>query len=795
MRPCWGATIRKPSRPIPAVLTRLVQLGVVGAALIGATGLPQSTTPAPRATPATAPQAGGKAKPKTSSAKATAKSKKKAASKRRTLTAAQRAALAKRAQRAHRAFVASALLRPMAQQLLENRSTAAYAGLESFARRHASEDAGALAYLVLGYARLVDHDFPAAIPNLKRAQAHAGELADYADYFLASCYAGAGLSQQATALLHDFASRHPDSLFLRDAAVLDANTRLASGDAKGAIAALLPYRTPYRPELELLLGRAYLHADETGKGIEVLRRIYYTAPASDSADAAGRELQDHTPADTPPPSLADRTQRASLLLGARRFQDAAKEYRSLLAGAEASTQTELQMNLATALYRGGSRAAAQEVLQKVPDVAGDLSARRDYYLLEMARSAGDEDGVRRLLEQLRTTAPSSSALQDALLSAGNMYLLRHDTETAAQYYREISARFPASRGASYAHWKATWLFLRLGRIDDARQMLDEHLRLYPASAEIPAVLYWRGRLAEDDKDLGRARAYYRKLSERFRFYYYADLARDRLKEIKLDEVTDDPALAQIPDPPPVAALAAEAPADNIRLQRSLLLHNGGLTDFAVHELEQAQAEGSAPWVPREIAQIYLEAGQYNRALQLLKRVVPSYFAQELASLPRAYWEGLFPRPWWDDLRRSAVDHGLDPFLVASLIRQESEFNPNAISPANARGLMQILPSVGSHLAREEKLPRFSTDQLLTPATNLRLGTRYFKELLDKYDGQVEYALAAYNAGEDRVEEWRNSGHYRDMAEFVESIPFTETREYVQAILRNTRVYRRLYGQP
>ncbi len=130
--------------------------------------------------------------------------------------------------------------------------------------------------------------------------------------------------------------------------------------------------------------------------------------------------------------------------------------------------------------------------------------------------------------------------------------------------------------------------------------------------------------------------------------------------------------------------------------------------------------------------------------------------------------------------------------MASLIRQESEFNPQAISHANAWGLMQLLPINGRSEAREAKLLNFTTPQLLQPQVNLQLGTHYFKSVLDEYNGQVEYALAAYNAGEHRVADWRAAGKYRDIAEFVESIPFTETRDYVQAILRNAQVYRQLY---
>jgi peptidoglycan lytic transglycosylase len=108
--------------------------------------------------------------------------------------------------------------------------------------------------------------------------------------------------------------------------------------------------------------------------------------------------------------------------------------------------------------------------------------------------------------------------------------------------------------------------------------------------------------------------------------------------------------------------------------------------------------------------------------------------------------------------------------------------------------MQLLPSVGKGLAKEMKIKHFSSDELLVASTNLQLGTRYFRHMVDHYDGQVAYALAAYNAGEDRVDDWRKNGNFADIDEFVESIPFTETREYVQAILRNAALYKLLYSK-
>ena len=268
----------------------------------------------------------------------------------------------------------------------------------------------------------------------------------------------------------------------------------------------------------------------------------------------------------------------------------------------------------------------------------------------------------------------------------------------------------------------------------------------------------------------------------------------------------------VPSAPPVAPRAEKAapdasdqppappnfsltiPPDNLRAQKSLLLENCGLTDFAVRELQAAGAETGGNWSVAQIAKLLSDSGKYNAAIETLKRATPRYYAYSPADLPRQIWEGLFPRPYWDPLKRHAGANQLDPFLVASLIRQESEFNPGAVSPANAVGLMQLLPSVGKKLAREARVRGFNSGMLLDPEINIELGTRYLRHLLEKYDGKLEYALAAYNAGSERVDAWRNHS-YRDLHEFVESIPFTETREYVQAIVRNQEMYTQLYRTP
>ena len=266
------------------------------------------------------------------------------------------------------------------------------------------------------------------------------------------------------------------------------------------------------------------------------------------------------------------------------------------------------------------------------------------------------------------------------------------------------------------------------------------------------------------------------------------MARQRLATLGDTEAASSPDLDDIktPDLPP---LADSFPEDSPHLAKAKLLANAGLNDYIPREIAADPDSGS--WSALAEAQIYASYGETYRAMRALKRALPGAASASIQSIPLPYWHILFPEPYWTTIKVESAKNGLDPYLVASLIRQESEFNPSAISYANAWGLMQLLPSVGKSLARQEGMAHFETYQLLDPDTNIRLGTRYLKQMLDHFGGVPEYALAAYNAGDSRVEDWQAAGPYSGIDEFVESIPFTQTREYVQAILRNIEIYREI----
>ena len=735
----------------------------------------------------------------TSSTKTKTAAKSKAAKKRgsKSVASKRKKKMTPRVRRIRRAFVASSSLRPMARQLLQDRTPAGYAGVEAYARRHSKEDAGSLAWLVVGYAHIVDHDYVKAIDPLNRAKLHAGDLSEYVNYYLGTAYMQAGRSAECIATLSSFARDFPDSILLRDAHVVYANALMQEGRPQDAATLLEGDRQPARVDVEWNLGRAYEAAGNLPKAASIFRNIYLTMPLTGEAELANSELKKLAGSTTVQPANVDeRKTRADLLLKGRRYADAAEEYKDLLEQVSPDDRAGTQLSLATALLKSGHGKDAKKILDSLAPSSADTNAQKLYLLGEVARGSDNDDEFLKDLDQLRQQAPTSPWLEQGLLSAGNVFLLRKDYDRAIDAYRELQQRFPNAGRAPYAHWKAAWLTLRQGRKAEAEKEFEEQIGLYPSSNEVPAALYWRARLAEEDGETAKARAFYQKLSDRFRNYYYADLARKQLKVLKstgepisyalLDKVAPIDAKADI--------VADDPPSDNLRVQKAELLGNGGLVDLAARELQAASNEEKGDWVAPETARLFQENELYNRGIEIMKRAVPNYFAMDIPALPRSYWEALFPRPYWADLKRYSTQNELDPFLVASLIRQESEFNAGAVSHKNAVGLMQLLPGTGKKVAKEEKLRHFSANQLFTPGVNLQLGTRYFRTMVDKF-GSFEYALAAYNAGSDRVEDWLSAGNYRDPQEFVESIPFTETREYVQAILRNASVYRQLYGTP
>jgi soluble lytic murein transglycosylase len=678
----------------------------------------------------------------------------------------------------------------MAQQLATTRSAAAYSGVEGYARQHPGEGAAA-AYLALAHAYMLDRRYPDAVARYRQAGVSGKALDDYADYLGAQAALQAGHGADAYALLDRFAERHPDSIFVANAPVLLANAYIQQNDPQGALRVLQPLAdTPHasHADFRYTLGRAYQMAGDTGHATPIFRKLYVSLPLSFEAGQARTQLQ----AMGVPLTSAERKSHADQLFNAKRYGEAGEEYHAIERdGNGLSAADHNALLIYTAVCDMKMKRISRRDVERLPDTADDTAALKLYMLAEISRNENDQSGHDALIDQMVKRFPASRWLEEALYSGGNMYLLKHDEKQATYHYSLLVQMFPESTYAASAHWRTAWMNYRMRNYSEAGRLMDEQIKGYPAGIEVPGALYWRGRIYEDEEhNFGQAVNYYRVLADTYVNYYYGELARKRLGVLNNQAAAAPAAVLSAVRKPVVPELTGELPENEPHLIKARLLANAALNEYIGPEIQASATAGE--WGALGQAEIYVSYGEHTRALQSMKRSGISFFALPMDQVPEIYWRLLFPQPYWSALVGSSQANGLDPYLVASLIRQESEFNPGAVSRANAYGLMQLLPSVGKSMAKRQKMKGFKTADLLNPTVNLQLGTVNLRQVLDRFGGQQEYALAAYNAGDVPVRQWMSSGDYKDIPEFVESIPYTETREYVQAILRNRQMYSALY---
>jgi soluble lytic murein transglycosylase len=690
------------------------------------------------------------------------------------------------------AFKASEQLRPMAQQLAATRSAAAYSGVENYARVHPGEGAAA-AYLALGHAYMLDHRYADAAAIFRRANASGTALDDYADYLGAQAAVQAGRGGDAYALLDRFPERHPESIFKANAPVLLANAYLQQNDPQGALRVMTPLADTAQGshvDFRYALGRVYQTAGDTTHAAATFRSLYVNFPLSMEAAQARTQMQ----AMNMPPTAAERKVHADQLFNAKRYTDAGEEYHAIEHDSSGLSQADHDALL---IYAAACDMKLKHIsrrdVEKLPNTTDDSAALKFYMLAELSRNEHDETTHDGLIAQMVQRFPTSRWLEEALYSGGNMYLLKRDAQQATYHYSLLVKMFPNSTYAASAHWRTAWMNYRLHNYAEAARLMDEQIQGYSAGIEVPGALYWRARIYEEqDHNFAQAANYYQALTASYINFYYAMLARQRLNVLKGQTETTAPAVVLSSVPKPVVPfLTGELPENEPHLIKARLLANASLNEYIGPEIQASPT--SNEWGALAQAEIFTSYGETTRALQAMKHSGMSFFALPLDQVPTVYWKVLFPQPYWSDLVTNSQKNGLDPYLVASLIRQESEFNAGVVSHANAWGLMQLLPSVGKSMAKKDGIKGFNANSLLNPTVNLELGTKNLRLVLDRFGGQQEYALAAYNAGDVPVRQWMSAGSYKDIAEFVESIPYTETREYVQAILRNREIYRALYG--
>jgi soluble lytic murein transglycosylase len=657
-----------------------------------------------------------------------------------------------------------------------------------------------LADLKAGAAALDAKKYPAAIAALEPTVKRLPKIADYTAFFLASAKFASEDYATVPKTLEPVFKIAPVSPLTARSVLLAAHAFEQGGDAKAALELLRKnYATLPQPAGDLAMATAFAAADDPVSAAIYHQRVYFgypVTPEAAQADAELKKLRDALGEKYPPAMPNQMLGRAMKLMEAKLYAKARAEFEAVVSQVGGAEKDLARVRVSVADYHLKDTARAHAALQSLEVSTPEADAERLHYLLLCAQRLKNQDEVQSVLERLGRLYPNSKWRLESLIASGNHSLIENQMKVYEPIYRACYESFPKDPQAAGCHWKVTWgHYMR--RQADAGDMLRAHVRMFPGAENAAGALYFLGRLAEGVRDPAGGRAYYDEIVKEYPNYYYTVLARERLKEI--GDVAPSPKVNEflrgIDFPQRSRTLNFQPNATaKARIERARLLASAGLDDWAANELRYGSQNEDQPQVLAvELAEMTTKTVGPDQAMRYIKRYAGNYLFFPIESAPMEFWKLAFPLPYRTDLEKFSKQNGLDPYLIAALIRQESEFNPKAVSPANARGLTQILPGTGRELSRKLKVKMYGTPSLFVPAVNLQLGTFYLRTIVDNLGGRWEAALAAYNAGPSRAKAWSSWGEFREPAEFIETVPFAETRNYIQTVLRNADTYRRIYG--
>ncbi|HWD00422.1 MAG TPA: transglycosylase SLT domain-containing protein [Candidatus Sulfopaludibacter sp.] len=664
----------------------------------------------------------------------------------------------------------------------------------AYAAAHPKEAASA--QLGLAVAAYEQKDFPGAIAGLQKLKSKFPQIADYVGFYLAASRVEANqMDGVARDLLPTRSMELPSPLAPRSW-ILEARALQPTQPADAVRLLRDHYAALPQPEGDLILGDCSQAAGDPVSAAQSYQRVFYQYTTGDAATrsaAALIALKDTMGDKYPQPSAGQLLRRGDRYAEQRDYLHARAAYLELLDRPPSLERDQARVRIGAADYFSGRTDDSIAYLAGLEVAPSEADAERLYYLEEGYRHKGEDEEMHAALKKLSEKHVNSPWRLKALISAANRYLVINRPDDYVPLYKEAAKTFAGESVAGTAHWKVTFNAWLHGK-SDAGSLLREHLTRYPNHSTTGAALYFLGRDAEEKHEPGEARAYYERLSKTFENHYYAMRARERLARPEIQAAT--PA-AKALEYLATLALAQVKPVSteptrptSLRIERSRLLRGAGLNDLADSELRfGARTDGQPTLLGMEMAS---SADTPHQAMRMMKGMAPEYLSLPIAAAPRQYWELLFPLPYRSELMADAAAHGVDPYLMAGLIRQESEFDPNALSPAQAYGLAQVRPVTGRQFAPRAGVVRFTARMLYQPAVNLKIGASILRWTIDQNGGRLEQTLASYNAGPGRLADWSTWSNFREPAEFVESIPFTETRDYVQAVLRNADIYRRLY---
>ncbi|MHB8481331.1 MAG: transglycosylase SLT domain-containing protein [Nitrospiria bacterium] len=545
----------------------------------------------------------------------------------------------------------------------------------------------------------------------------------------------------------------------------------------------------------------YLEQQEWDKAAELYREIQWKFPDTPWSEEAGKKLSllVLSPADREKFKLTSLEQfnKGKNLYETGRFEKAIEVWQGLEKGIKRSevfsTEMELKTGLAFLPLKKYSDASDHFliVLKKAPD-----SEYAQEALLGLVRIAVREENEPDL-EKFRKMGEKLFVHQETYYKI--LYLLaaydedHHQPLKARDLYQTIIKEFPQGSVAPDALWKEGWT--AYGGGDDllAERNFSKFLEEYPASPLQAQVLYWKSRAEERRGDIDAAQADFKKLCQTFGHSYYCHLAAKRIT-LPLEEA----GLTPLNGDPPPAIQQTDAPSDPLSYQKdehylkARELMSMDLTQDASKEFNYLadHYRGNS-----SLLQINLElnrSGDFYHALKILRSQFPDVLDRGKTYDSPLLWRLAYPKEVLDLIMKTvSKDIKIEPEFIAGIMREESVFDLRATSRSGAMGLMQLMPFTGEWVSQQLGVASFVREKLYDQETNIRFGAYYLDYLSQKFQGNLFYTAASYNAGPEAVSKWIINGNFKDIEEFVENIPYQETRYYVKRVIKSYEEFKRV----
>ncbi|HVH13743.1 MAG TPA: transglycosylase SLT domain-containing protein, partial [Longimicrobium sp.] len=545
---------------------------------------------------------------------------------------------------------------------------------------------------------------------------------------------------------------------------------LAAHDTAGARALAVAFRAEVtdpaeRAALDVTAARAMLQLGDTASARASLRDAL---AQSSSVDAA--RLLSGLPGLTP----NDRLAIAGVYDRAGNKPRAIDGYRAYLTANPAST--EVRLKLVRALFAAGRYGEVGAAAEPLYAVGGEVGAEAMYTVGRAQYRRDERTQARATFLRVADRFPGTPSAAQALFLVADLAHDAGDLAGARAGYRRTAQRAPGTERAGLALMRLGGMAMLARDYPAAQAAFDEGRGV---TAYWPQATYWAGRARAARGDSAGAATLYREVRARQPMSYYALRSAERLHEPYWP-------IPLRPDSVPVDGTATAEVAS--WLYAIDLLHAAGLSTEADAEVARRIKEAGD-----DRARLYPLAEAINERGYSSQGIRIALALQEKGEpVTGRFLRILYPLPYRGIIEGEARARGLDPAQVAAMIRQESSFNAEAVSGPGARGLMQVMPETGRGVAMGLGIRQWNADLLFNPEINVAMGTSFLAAQMRAYDGSLPSVYAAYNAGPGRIRTWSRFPEYRNEELFTERIPFTETRDYVKILTRNTAIYRGLY---